>query len=432
MTMNPWQWVQMVPDAHAPNTSVQPMATTSSTYIDLDQDLSVKQGTSTSRMTDMNTMNSKLAETNPALNTSMCLNIAPSDTSSLTNTTLELPMLHDNEKASNTGNIPLPTPRLSQPVSIEVPMQLAPPRIDGSTNPYLDLPQHLHHYGLEAEAVEFARSHATCDFVLDAFLTMHKLPSLPAQSTLMNSALISQAGEELLQALEQSLRAREPTVHEQIARTAAYATPQTPHVLLPLSICLPWATSMRSLHMPTMPTHILAVSTWAQGLPDLGPGLLITAAPCTLIPIHWIVYVLQCTKLPVYRGASADASGNVPIVTLVVPFPQHWILIHRWLYTRDCMKLLAGLVPLRALIQQMHGTAADDLSASACIDALACVSLSVLLRLSLKIRATWHNGQAIGVIADSFWQTVSRAWDLVVSAMVLRKARAPRAAPASA
>ena len=100
--------------------------------------------------------------------------------------------------------------------TIEIPLRLAWPLIEAPTNPYVDLPRHLRHYGLEAEALEFARSHATCDFVLEAFLTMHKLPRQEASG----ASLVSQAGEELLHALEQALRAREPSVQEQLACTA--------------------------------------------------------------------------------------------------------------------------------------------------------------------------------------------------------------------
>lgn len=103
--------------------------------------------------------------------------------------------------------------------TIEIPLRLAWPLIEAPTNPYVDLPRHLRHYGLEAEALEFARSHATCDFVLEAFLTMHKLPRQEASG----ASLVSQAGEELLHALEQALRAREPSVQEQLARSFARA-----------------------------------------------------------------------------------------------------------------------------------------------------------------------------------------------------------------
>ena len=96
-------------------------------------------------------------------------------------------------------------------------------------------------------------------------------------------------------------------------------------------------------------------------------------------------------------------------------------------------KLLASLVPLSAVLQYVHGHGTEGLGASAPLDALACVSLSVLVRLALRIRATWHNAQCVGIIAEAFWTTLARAWDMVVHAMVLRKARVPpRVVPASA
>jgi len=313
--------------------------------------------------------------------------------------------------------------------TIEIPLRLAWPLIEAPTNPYVDLPRHLRHYGLEAEALEFARSHATCDFVLEAFLTMHKLPRQEASG----ASLVSQAGEELLHALEQALRAREPSVQEQLACTAmAVAAVPPEHVALPPSVCLPWTNGMRSLPMPAMPTHILAVCASTMST-EFGHW---ASTPCTLVPVHWIVYVLQCTQLPAVpaqAAAAAASQGQVPLVPLAVPYPQHWAILHRWLYTRDMAKLLASLVPLSAVLQYVHGHGTEGLSASAPLDALACVSLSVLVRLALRIRATWHNAQSVGIIAEAFWTTLARAWDMVVHAMVLRKARVPpRVVPASA
>ena len=314
-------------------------------------------------------------------------------------------------------------------VTIEIPLRLAWPLIEAPTNPYVDLPRHLRQYGLEAEAVEFARTHATCDFVLEAFLTMHKLQRKDAPGT----SFVSQAGEELLHALEQALRAREPSVQEQLASTAmAVATVPPEHVALPPSVCLPWSHGMRSLQTPAMPTHILAVCTSTMRT-EFGHW---ASTPCTLVPVHWIVYVLQCTKLPAVPAlatATAASQGQVPLVPLAVPYPQYWAILHRWLYTRDMAKLLASLMPLSNLLPYVHGQGTEGLSASASLDALACVSLSVLVRLALRIRASWHNAQSVGIVAEAFWTTLARAWDLVVNAMVLRKARVPpRVVPASA
>ena len=66
--------------------------------------------------------------------------------------------------------------------------------------------------------------------------------------------------------------------------------------------------------------------------------------------------------------------------------------------------------------------------APATVDALAALSLGTLVRVMARIRATWHNGRAVGVYAESFWTALRRAWDVAVCAVVVRAGRMPRAA----
>lgn len=403
MAMNPWQWMQVPSYARVgmvrSSASVAPLETVHGVML--------KQG-----------------EMVPVLSTSSSARASYVYEPSISNASVEVQLAREHD----TGGV---LPR-TQSVSIEVPMHLPPPIVNAFTNPYTDLPQHLRHYGLVAEAIEFGRTKATCDFVLEAFLTVHKMTG--GQTCQPGSAaLVSEAGEELMHALEHFMRAREPSVHEQLACTAMTVSSGVPagHVALPLRVSMPWTSpnGMRSLHTPSMPTHILAICTAAQPMQTADLTLCghVVTTPCTLVPVHWIVYVLQCTKLPVPHGT--QSTDEIPLVPLSVPYVQHWPIIHRWLYTKDPAKLLASLVPLSHVLQHVHG---DEVAASPTIDALAYVSLAVLLRIALKIRATWHNARAVGLVADTFWTTLSRAWDMVVCAMVLRKARVPpRVVPAS-
>lgn len=303
---------------------------------------------------------------------------------------------------------------------VELPMSLPAPTLHASTNPYINLAAHLRHYGLDVEAQEFARSQVPCDFVLNTYLTMHSTAAMPS-----SAQDVSRAGEMLMRELEQSLRARLGAVQEQLH--AAVASVQLPPSKVPLlpGVCLPWMQGPAEGSIPQLPTHLLAVC--AGGACGSAPGqLLVVDAPCLFVPIHWIVYALQCAHLPTGVAATAPSfpgGSHVPIVALPVPYPEYWSLVHRWMYTRDAAKLLAALLPLESLQKHVYGTHTKPMPPSAAIDALACLSLATLLRAALRIRATWHNGRHIGVYADNFWAAVSRAWTLVVTAMVLRKAR---------
>ena len=308
--------------------------------------------------------------------------------------------------------MPLPGARgLSQPrTTVEIPLALPPPLLHARTNPYVDLGAHLRYYGMDAEAHEFAMSQTTCEFVLTAFLTMYAAPGdkSPAQ--------VSRAGETILFQLEHAAHAHGAEVYAQLSAHAARFHVRSGAVSIPLALHLPWGYGTPPNDaLPLPPTHFLAVcKQTGVSRPD---DACVAEPPCTLVPIHWIVYVLQCAHLPV----PTPGVGGVPVLMCPVPFPEHWALLHRWLYTRDASKLLASLLPLGALRAQC--TPAKVVTTHAAVDALAALSLATLVRVLLRIRATWHNGRAVGIYADAFWVTLQRAWDLGVCAVVVRMGR---------
>ncbi|WFD03533.1 hypothetical protein MOBT1_002224 [Malassezia obtusa] len=316
------------------------------------------------------------------------------------------PAMLDEPLAEDATPISLDSPR----TTVEIPLALPPPLLHARTNPYVDLGAHLRYYGMDAEAHEFAMSQTTCEFVLTAFLTMYAAPGdkSPAQ--------VSRAGETILFQLEHAAHAHGAEVYAQLSAHAARFHVRSGAVSIPLALHLPWGYGTPPNDaLPLPPTHFLAVcKQTGVSRPD---DACVAEPPCTLVPIHWIVYVLQCAHLPV----PTPGVGGVPVLMCPVPFPEHWALLHRWLYTRDASKLLASLLPLGALRAQC--TPAKVVTTHAAVDALAALSLATLVRVLLRIRATWHNGRAVGIYADAFWVTLQRAWDLGVCAVVVRMGR---------
>ncbi|WFC96720.1 hypothetical protein MBRA1_003383 [Malassezia brasiliensis] len=311
---------------------------------------------------------------------------------------------------------PTPLPDVPRTSVLAVPLALPPPLLHARTNPYVDLGAHLQAYGMDDEAHEFCASHATCDFVLTAFLTMYAGPSATSP------AEVSRAGEALLAQLTHALQAHEHDVHSQLAAAAARWAPRAGRVPVPRTVRVAWTYPLvpdaaPGAPLPVLPTHLLAVARAVHA--PLVDGTHVVETPYTLVPIHWIVYVLQCAHLPV----PATGAGGVPVLALAVPFPEHWATVHRWLYTRDAAKLVAALLPLGAVC----AARAPGAEARATVDALAALSLGTLVRVVARIRATWHNGRAVGVYAESFWSALRRAWDVAVCAVVVRAGRMPRA-----
>lgn len=322
------------------------------------------------------------------------------------------------------------SPPSARPSSVQLPLSLPAPVIKSPTNPYVDLSLHLQRHGLPIEALEFARAQVTCDFVLHAFLTMYKKTAPMHPTSVADATQVSQDGEALLCELERTLRTSEASVQEQVQHASLLAPVPPGHMLLPLTVCLPWSHGVpatSSVALPVLPTHLLALCRVHRRVDIGGAGGHLVDHPCTLVPVHWIVYVLQCAHMPSVPGVPDPSGAAVPVLPLAMPFPQYWSLIHRWLYTRDSHKLLAGLLPLDAL---------DRLSASAplagsasMIHALSQLSMPALLRVAKMIRATWHNGRCLGVFSDVFWTTIERAWQVLVCGIVLRKARMAPSAP---
>lgn len=360
--------------------------------------------------------------------------------------------------------------------SVRIPLVLPVPPVESATDPHTDLPAHLRRCGLYDDADEFERTRVTCDFALCAFLLMHSHAGVHAD-TLISAHAVSEAGEQLMMSIESVLRQREHYILEQMERFAASAgVPLRPDTLvLPPEIQLDWLSESQLYHAlhtrepahplsaslasrSALPTHLLALcSAGAQAAPGvpsaaLGrPAHVVDQGSSVLVPVHWLVYVLQCAHMPHYvqpsmvmqpvpRDAASAATlacgTGVPIVVLSVAYPQYWSIIHRWLYTQDTGKLMASLLPLDYVLQtlrmQSGPSQLSPMTQEAAVDALARLGFAPLLQLVLRIRATWHNARRIGIYAQAFWKTLGDAWVLVVAAVAARKNAAGDAQPHSA
>ncbi|WFD00632.1 hypothetical protein MYAM1_003383 [Malassezia yamatoensis] len=302
--------------------------------------------------------------------------------------------------------------------AVQIPLSLSAPVIHARTNPYVDLGAHLRLYGMEAEAQEFTLSQTTCDFVLTAFLTMYAAPGTTSL------AEVSNAGEILMLQMEQVVSAHDLEIQVQLASMASQRNAKNNRVPIPSELRVSWRYSLNqptnSTSVPPFPSHFLAVCK--RSCMPVEDEVRTVEGPCFIVPIHWIVYVLQCAHLPMPH----NATDGIPVMECAVPFPQHWSLIHRWLYTRDPGKLLAALLPSGTL-RALRASEKESL-AQAAVSALTALSLDTLLSTLLKIRATYHNGCSVGLYAESFWATLNRAWNMTVCALVIRRGRANHAA----
>ena len=310
----------------------------------------------------------------------------------------------------------------------QLPLKLPSPVLNTPTNPYDDLSQHLCRFGLHVEALEFRRSHVDCDFVLNTFLSIYRTPNEGSCSkNVRKPARVTESGEMLMYSLLETLQVHETTVRRQLQQTSEGLTKVPGNVILPVSICVPWEETVPGLLQSTpsaAPTHLAAVCKEASRvITKSGRQINYNLSPSVIVPIHWIVYVLQCAFIPTDPALCIIAKGHTPVIPITVPFPRHWAVIHRWLYTRDTSKLLSSLVPLGIIMKRMSENEKRHPRLGHCLEALSAFSLSFLTVFLVKIRATWYNGKTVGVYSMDFWRTLAQAWDLVMGAVILRKGR---------
>ena len=362
---------------------------------------------------------------------------------------------------------------------VKIPWVLPRPVLAPRTNPHVDLAAHLQRYGLEAEAYEVQRAGLSFEYVLAAYMMLFSEAHSITPSTVpaMRLEQLSICGHKLMLELDSAVGKRQAGIQRQMF-TYSGMTPQASGcILLPTVVHVdaltpedvPAAPGLHDLAshdmfvrpvfgmpppmpMPAsfhpvtpehrvLPTHFLALYQYrgdfrqhSTTLLSLGRPAYVLSAAITLVPVHWLVYVLQCASLPqpTRMELVAYSQGDVlpvpgtcgvdaPVLAFGVPYPRHWMPLHLWLYTRDKAKLLASLLPIGYM--ELYSLTQTWTSArTGAVDALARLEAEALKRILFRIRAVWHNGRRVGVYDERFWEVLAHAWEMAVAALAARKA----------
>lgn len=139
------------------------------------------------------------------------------------------------------------------------------------------------------------------------------------------------------------------------------------------------------------PTHMLAVYS---NTPSNTPST--TRRKVTLFPTHHLVLAAHCINLPRLPLSTATTSTKttLPVIPLCLPSPETFALLQTYLYTKHTTSLLMALLP--------SNNAPDVLSLS---------------RLAMMIHGIWRNACVLGVVDEQLFDTIDKAWDVVVNAM---------------
>ncbi|WFD25397.1 hypothetical protein MNAN1_000365 [Malassezia nana] len=225
----------------------------------------------------------------------------------------------------------------------KLPLKLPSPVLNAPTNPHDDLSQHLCRFGLHVEALEFKRSHVDCDFVLNTFLTIYRTPNEACCSKNVHKPTrVTDSGELLMYSLLETLHMHERKVRRQLQQASESVAPVPGRVILPASICVPWEETVPDLLRRTpsaAPTHLAAVCKDASRvISKSGRQLKYKLSASVIVPIHWLVYVLQCAFIPTDPALCIIAKGHTPVIpitwstagyTRVTP-QSYYALLYHW------------------------------------------------------------------------------------------------------
>jgi hypothetical protein len=177
----------------------------------------------------------------------------------------------------------------------------------------------------------------------------------------------------------------------------------------------------RSSAPPLLPTHLLAISQMSKGHSS-------SDSHVTLFPIHGIVFASHCANLPRLHAGSQQHSHTLqlPILTLSIPSPGAFSLIHSYLYTRSLEDLLSCLIPLpSSFVRNITAEAIQHtmtsrsklhkLSMYLCSSS-AETSQSIMSHAS-HVKELWQDCAALGVQSAELWECIDLAWEVVLGAL---------------
>lgn len=315
----------------------------------------------------------------------------------------------------------------SVPRQPNLPIKLPQPDIVILSDPYKDLTGHLRRHGLFAEAQAFAEAGVPANYVLHGYMTAATggPPALLEQT----SRLLVKHGQEVARQMAKSKL-------DHTTENAASALPD----------CLTFdveSLDPQAEEQGLTPTHIFALHSSMPvegrcGTPGPTPG------NGMLLPIHALAYVLQCVSLPALPSTSATQAASttgmrdIPVVSLRIPCPKAFPVMHRFIYNHNATELLCSLLPIRHITTTLNRSSSPfdgpNLEANSptlpkhftitrAVQILSELPVSELLGYAKQVHAAWANGIAVGLLSHLYWSTLDRAWDMIVGAMTLKRGR---------
>ncbi|PWN26291.1 hypothetical protein BDZ90DRAFT_51244 [Jaminaea rosea] len=343
---------------------------------------------------------------------------------------------------------PLAAPSSSTNRQITLPIRLPPPALTILSDPYADLTLHLNRHGLRSEAETLGKMPP--DFILHNYLTIKGGPVGFLEQTMR---LVERHGPEMGRQIGAAARRQQGNpgpgegdrlpeavlLDTQMLDADAIASGLLPTHLLVVTPCLPLSGPTSSSAGSSTPTPSSAISSSPP-----------SHQQHVILPIHSLLYVLQCVSLPPLPRSSVPTSSSpagetleIPVVSLKVPRPALFSLTHRFVYSHDTQALLMDLAPLERLAAILRARAGGERasqgaapssssstppimiprpSRSECQTLLAhhCPAAE-LLGYAQKVHGAWANGVAIGLTTTVYWRTLERAWELVVGALRIQQ-----------
>lgn len=139
------------------------------------------------------------------------------------------------------------------------------------------------------------------------------------------------------------------------------------------------------------PTHMLAVRSSSPQNNQMHRVI--------MYPTHHLILAAHCANLPALSSSctlpdtsssSSSTTATIPVVSLSLPSPPTFPLLHSYLYTKDAESLVSALF-----------------SSSNEPDALK--------RQVALVYGVWANAYALGVVDENLFDVLHRAWALVVA-----------------
>ncbi|KAF7319324.1 hypothetical protein HMN09_00270000 [Mycena chlorophos] len=193
-------------------------------------------------------------------------------------------------------------------------------------------------------------------------------------------------------------------------KAAVGVTVDAPKDALPPTVTVQLNADPLSDHPP--PTHMLAVHTSARTAVQAAGR-----RPVTLVPAHSMMLAVHCTNLPPFAVQNTTPqylspdSVLLPVQPLRIPHPQTFAPLMSFLYTQRAEPLLKSLLPnppdletdaaSRAFAGQLAGTYTPQ----------------ALLTHALRVHGLWQNTVALGIHVDELWDTIERAWEVLLTAI---------------